>query len=330
MSKQTSAVQQLNRRFFSSLLVISLIIGLIEILVMVLLTLYQEKTGVTLTGFQENTIDAFLLVLLGAPLLWLVVLRPLLVQIAKEQHTVAEQARLNAELRAALNTHALVSMTDKQGLIVYANDQFCQVSGYSLKELLGQDHRIVNSGYHGKDYIRSLWETISQGRIWQGVFCNRNKSGNLYWVDSTITPLLDETGTPYQYISIRRDITAQKAADAELAILKQAVDACSEMIFITNDQGRIHYANPALYQMTGWTETTLLGRPSELLDSPNADKQVLASMQASVATQRELVRQTAEPMPRSCPATYCRSNPAIRYAGVLGGNVYYTDCKRKQ
>jgi PAS domain S-box-containing protein len=282
MSKQTSAVQQLNRRFFSSLLVISLIIGLIEILVMVLLTLYQEKTGVTLTGFQENTIDAFLLVLLGAPLLWLVVLRPLLVQIAKEQLTVAEHARLNAELRAALNTHALVSITDRQGRIVYANDQFCQVSAYSLEELLGQDHRIVNSGYHGKEYIRSLWETISQGRIWQGVFCNRNKNGHLYWVDSTITPLLDETGTPYQYISIRRDITAQKAADSELAIFKQAVDACSEMIFITNSQGYIHYANPALYQMTGWTEATLLGRPSVLLDGPNADKQVLASMQASL------------------------------------------------
>ena len=268
---------QLKQLFLVSLFRIGLIIGLVEALIMVAL---RYTTG--LTRIEEDGLDALLLILLSSPLLWFMILRPLVGVISQQQKTTTDQIRLNAELRVAVDAHALVSITDAKGRIIYANAKFCELSGYSQDELLGQDHRLVNSGYHDKAYIRSLWETITQGRIWQGELCNRNKSGQLYWVDSTITPLLDETGSPYQYISIRRDITAQKLADEQLAIFKQAVEASSEMILITNAEGCIQYANPAFYQITGWNEATLLGRRSEVLDSPNTDKQTLASMQAAL------------------------------------------------
>jgi PAS domain S-box-containing protein len=277
MFKQKSIDSQLNQIFLSSLLRISLIIGLIEGLIMVSL---HNITG--LTHFEEDVLDTLLLILISSPVLWLIVLKPLVRVIAKQQKTTTEQIRVNAELRMALDAHALVSICDARGRIIYANDKFCELSGYSQDELLGQDHRLVNSSYHDKAYIHGIWETITQGRIWQGEFCNRNKSGQLYWVDSTITPLLDDTGTPYQYISIRRDITAQKLADEQLTVFKKAVEACSEMIVITNSQGYIQYANPAFYHETGWTEATLRGRSSTVLDSPNADKHTLALMHTAL------------------------------------------------
>ncbi len=277
MHKQLAFDKRLNRLFQVSLLRISLIISLVEGLIMLVL---PNLAGII--PIQENVLDTLLLVLIGSPLLWLIVLRPLVKVIAKQQKTSTDQVRVNAELRMALDAHSLVSICDAKGDIIYANAKFCELSGYSQEELLGKDHRIINSGYHDKAHIRSIWETITQGRIWQGEFCNRNKSGQLYWVDSTITPLLDEAGTPYQYISIRRDITAQKQADEQLTIFKKAVEACSEMIIITKSQGYIQYANPAFYQETGWSESTLLGRSSTVLDSPNVDKQSLALMHAAL------------------------------------------------
>ena len=281
MPKQKSAMQQLNRRFLSSLITISLIMSIVEGLIMLTLNFYHEKIR-QLLPYQGVIANAALLALICAPLLWFIVLRPLVVRITQQQDKVAKQARLNAELRAALDTHALVSITDTAGRIIFANDAFCEASGYSMDELMGKDHRIVKSGYHSKEFIRTMWETLAAGKIWQGVFCNCDKNGRMYWLDSTITPLLDEEGKPYQYISIRRDTTAQKIANDQLIILKQAVDACSEMIIITNTHGSIQYANPAFYQVTGWTAAALVGRNLSVLDSPHADKAVLASLQQAL------------------------------------------------
>lgn len=173
------------------------------------------------------------------------------------------------QLRHAINQHAIVSATDKQGTIVEVNDKFCSICGYSREELLGQNHRMVKSGIHPDSLYQEMWTTITSGNVWQGTVCNRKKDDSYYWVEATIVPILDEDGLPWRYISIRTDITALKQAheqlELELGRTKALFEALGEGVFGVDQQGVCTFINPAALAMLGYEQDDVLGKNAHML-----------------------------------------------------------------
>lgn len=154
-----------------------------------------------------------------------------------------------ADLTTALDAHAIVAIADLQGRITSVNRKFCSISKYSREELLGKDHRIVNSGLHSKEFFQQLWSTISRGDVWQGEIRDQARDGSFYWVATTIVPLLDEGGRPRQYVEICADITEKKLAEealtksyGEIKELKEHLQAESDFFKSEIKVGQAHGA----------------------------------------------------------------------------------------
>ncbi|MDP2805741.1 MAG: PAS domain-containing protein [Gallionellaceae bacterium] len=245
---------------------------LIETLLMILLAILPPMSEV-----DSMLLDASLLSVLLFPIFYFLVFRPLMLSISVRRQSEsalresqAQAMRALEELRHqkfALDQHAIVGIADVRGVILYANDQFCAISGYSREELLGQDHRILNSGIHPKAYFREMYRTIATGAVWHGEFCNKAKDGHLYWVNTTIVPYMDEHNKPTQYISMRTDITERKQAESNLKkseeLWKFALEGSGDGVWDWNFQTGEAQFTKLWKEMLGFSETEIENKASE-------------------------------------------------------------------
>ncbi|MFE4898161.1 sensor histidine kinase [Peribacillus butanolivorans] len=198
-------------------------------------------------------------------------------------HKVKDQSRLNqqqtypinelVDLMYALDESTIVAFTDEKGKIQSINKKFCEVSQYSAVELIGKDHRIINSGYHSKEFMQNLWRTISTGSVWRGEIKNRAKDGTYYWVDTTIVPFLNEIGSPYKYLAIRKEITEYKRVVEELkksvnklVDFQFALDA-SSIVAITDQRGTIKFVNDQFCRISEFSKEELIGQNHRIINS---------------------------------------------------------------
>ncbi|HLS20556.1 MAG TPA: EAL domain-containing protein [Bacillota bacterium] len=153
------------------------------------------------------------------------------------------------DIKFALDQSTIVNVTDKNGTIISVNDKLCEISGYDREELIGKNHRIFNSGYHPKQFFTNLWQTAISGQIWRGEICNLTKDGEIFWVDTTIVPFLDENHKPYQFISVRHDITKRKQMEQKLQqserMHRLISENTSDLIAIIDSDGYFQHVSPS-------------------------------------------------------------------------------------
>jgi PAS domain S-box-containing protein len=195
----------------------------------------------------------------------MLVMRQVQEQAVEQSNKQTKEALENlAEQKFAIDQHAIVAITDVQGTITFTNDKFSEISGYSTEELLGQNHRMLNSGFHDKSFFHAMYKVITSGQVWHGKICNRAKNGHLYWVDTTIVPFMGAGNKPQNYIAIRTDITEQKMGELKLQEAMENAEAANsaKSEFLANMSHEIRTP------MNG-----VIGMTTLLLDTPLNDDQ---------------------------------------------------------
>ncbi|AXN37106.1 PAS domain S-box protein [Peribacillus butanolivorans] len=205
-------------------------------------------------------------------------------RLAKSDNTVSD-------IRYALDQSSIVAITDAEGIITYVNEKFIEISQYEEHELIGKSHSIINSGYHSQEFFADLWCTIKQGKTWNGEICNRAKDGEIYWVDTTIVPFMKK-GKPYQYISIRSDISRRKRAESDLRVsIKELEDMYyainqSSIVAITDEKGIIVDVNDKFSEVSGYKRSELIGHTHQLVNSGYHSKEFFDDMWKTIQNRK--------------------------------------------
>ena len=200
-----------------------------------------------------------------------------------------------AHQKFALDQHAIVSITDLAGNITYANDKFCDISGYTREELLGQTHKLINSGVHHPAFFAGMWSTIQSGKVWHGEICNRNKAGALYWVNATLVPLMDGKGQPALYIAIRTDISERKhmestiqAAEARLRRITNTIPGVVFQWEVTPQRHQFTFISPRIHQLLGLTSAAVMANSELIFDQlVEAERQSVKDAMLAAARRSE-------------------------------------------
>jgi PAS domain S-box-containing protein len=241
-----------------------------EALVMLLLSYLKP-----MSMFHEAFVDSLLLSILSAPLLYILLFRPMIMHIAHRTEAEAELVRSNETLQAEINerkraeealrnlSHAIkqspasIVITDTKGNIEYVNPKFTELTGYTHEEAIGQNPRVLRSGEHPPEFYKQLWDTITSGKEWKGEFHNKKKDGNLFWESASISPVTDEAGVIRHFIAVKEDITERRETEERLRRSEEKYrtlfEESKDAVFMGTPDGEVLDCNHALVELLGFS-----------------------------------------------------------------------------